>query len=63
MRERATTLAARQDAAAAFDEMRPRLQHYLKAMYGETVPVESLPSPKRTGLAVRALRAVSLVKE
>ena len=62
-RERATALLALRDPDASLDELRPRLQHYLKAMYGDTVPIESLPAPSRTSLAVRALRAVALMKE
>ena len=62
-REGASAFANRADETASLDDLRPRLQHYLKAMYGESLPIESLPAPSKTGLAVRALRAVALVKD
>ena len=61
--EHASSFVNRHDATTSLDELRPRLQHYLKAMYGESLPIESLPAPSRTSLAVRALRAVALVKD
>jgi nitric oxide reductase NorD protein len=63
MQERATTLVARRESAARLEHVRPRLQHYIKAMYGDAWPIESLPEPGKTNLAVRALRAVAFVKE
>ena len=61
--ERASSLAARRKAPARLEDVRPRLQHYLKAMYGDTWPIESLPERGNITFAVRALRAVALVKD
>ena len=61
--ERVRSVVARDDAPPSLEDVRPRLQHYLRAMYGESVMIESLAPPKEAGWPVRALRALALVKE
>ena len=62
-RERAHEIVTPRTPVASLDDVRPRLQHYLRAMYGESVAIESLAPPGKSGLAVRALRKLALVKE
>lgn len=47
---------------AKLEDVRPRLQHYLRAMYGESVTIESLAPEKKPGLAVRLLKSMALAK-
>lgn len=62
-RETARSFIAGPNATASLDDVRPRLQHYLKAIYGETVIIESLAPQQTKGWTVRALRQLALVKE
>ncbi|MEO7999577.1 MAG: hypothetical protein ABI852_19145, partial [Gemmatimonadaceae bacterium] len=53
----------KRESTATLDDVRPRLQHYLRAMYGEGLAVESLAPPKKPNVAVRLLQKVALVKQ
>ncbi|MEO8336311.1 MAG: VWA domain-containing protein [bacterium] len=55
-------LAARRKDAAQLDDVRVRLQHYLKAMYGQTLLIESRAPEKKTGLA-RTLGKLTSAKQ
>jgi len=61
--EKVRATVTRDDTPPSLNDLRPRLQHYLRAMYGESVMIESLAPPKQAGWPVRALRALALVKE
>lgn len=61
--ENARTLVTSHDITARLEDVRPRLQHYLRAMYGEGVTIESIAPPKKPGAAVRALKTLALVRE
>ncbi|MEO8620261.1 MAG: VWA domain-containing protein [bacterium] len=61
--EKVRAVVAQDDGVATLDDVRPRLQHYLRAMYGETVMIESLAPPKQAGWPARVLRQLALVKE
>lgn len=59
--------AAQQGAArrtgVGLDDVRPRIQHYLRAMYGHAVSIESVEPPKEQGWTVRVLRGLALIRE
>ncbi|MEP7002298.1 MAG: hypothetical protein ABI969_17545, partial [bacterium] len=61
--ETVRSVVARDRGVPTLDDVRPRLQHYLRAMYGETVMIESLAPPKEAGWPVRVLRQLALVRE
>ena len=61
--EQTRAFVARDHAAAKLDDVRPRLQHYLRAMYGESVAIESLASTPKSGWATRALLKLALAKK
>src|SRR4051812_7105932 len=56
-------LVAHDDTAAKLDDIRPRLQHYLRAMYGDGMLVEPAAPPVKRRWTVRALRSLALMKE
>lgn len=57
--EQALALAARRKESDALDEVRPRLQRFLRAMYGESVTIETLNPEEPTTWKSRALKVVS----
>jgi len=57
------SLVARRNDAARLDDVRTRLQHYLRAMYGRTIAIESLAPPENAGLTTRALRKFASTNE
>jgi nitric oxide reductase NorD protein len=56
-------LAAKRKDAAQLDDVRVRLQHYLKAMYGQTLVIESLAPSKKAGLTTRTLDRLTSAKQ
>jgi nitric oxide reductase NorD protein len=54
---------ARRNDGAHLDEVRVRLQHYLKAMYGRTVVIESLAPPKKAPWTSRTLAKLAPMHE
>src|SRR3954453_18312495 len=49
--ESTRALIARRNTAARLDDIRPRLQHYLTAMYGRTIVIDALVPPKKGPIA------------
>lgn len=61
--EKARLVVTPRHAPANLDDVRPRLQHYLRAMYGESIVIESLVPPQKAPLAARVLKTLSLAKQ
>lgn len=61
--EKARAVITSRHAPANLDDVRPRLQHYLRAMYGESIAIESLAPPKKAPVAIRVLNKLSLAEQ
>ncbi|MDB4893553.1 MAG: von Willebrand factor type [Gemmatimonadetes bacterium] len=53
---------SRRNQAAQLDDVRTRLQHYLRAMYDQPITIESLAPAKKGGLATRTLAKLASPK-
>lgn len=60
--EGARTFTKSRKEYANLDDVRARLQHYLRAMYGDEVAIEALPRPKKLSWAKVVLERASLAK-
>src|ERR1700712_4747599 len=62
-RDRLFTRVRKRDDVSRLEDVRVRLQLYLRAMYGESVIVESLAPPTKRGLMQRTLQQLALGRE
>lgn len=61
--EQAIALATRRSAPECLDDVRPRLQRYLRAMYGATVSIEALEPPESVHWATKTYRKIVRTRE
>ncbi|MEO7999453.1 MAG: VWA domain-containing protein, partial [Gemmatimonadaceae bacterium] len=61
--EKAREVITSRNSPASLDDVRPRLQHYLRAMYGESIPIESLAPQREPNVAKRAIKKIGLARQ
>lgn len=62
-REKARVVMNARQSPPSLDDVRPRLQHYLRAMYGESIPIESLAPQKEVNVAKRVIKKIALARQ